>query len=563
MITKAFQLWKKYCSDPVLKEELDSLIDDANRYDCFYTTLKFGTGGLRGLMGVGTNRMNIYTVRQATQGIANVLVANKKNLKVVIGYDSRNNSHLFAKEVAQVLLKNQIVVYFFDDLRPTPEVSFAVRELKCDLGIVITASHNPKEYNGYKVYGSDGGQITEEIATLFANSIHKINPFDVRIRNFEDTKSSKNLIILNQSFDNIYLSKILELDITSCEYKRDSRIIYTPLHGSAFKLIDQVLKLKGYTNVHYVTEQVQPNGDFPTVKSPNPEEAESLAMAISLARKIDGDIVLGTDPDGDRVGIAVRNGLEMDILNGNQVGVLLVNFLLEASKTINSKTAIIKTIVTSDLGKKIAEAYGITVFETLTGFKYIGEKIKEFEENSTYNFLLGYEESYGYLSGTFVRDKDAVIATLLICEMFSYYKSRGINLHNKLDQIYQKYGYAKEKLHSYTYKGEDGFSKIQSNVNLFRDMDFITTHFSDILSVEDYSTSSRIFKDGNIENIDLPRSNVIKIRFEDDSWFAIRPSGTEPKLKIYISVFSKNKEDIDLRYQNISNKLKNLLDLKY
>ena len=437
----------------------------------------------------------------------------------------------------------------FDELRPTPEVSFAVRELNCDVGIVITASHNPKEYNGYKVYGNDGGQITQELASLFAQSIQTINPFEVKVSGFEDSIHNGQIVLLNQTFDDLYLNRILDLDVFKGKFNRNHRIVYTPIHGSAFKLIDKILKLKGYSDVHYVSEQVKPNGDFPTVKSPNPEEKESLNLAINLANDIKADLVLGTDPDGDRVGIAVRDNNEMVLLNGNQVGALLVNYMLETSTNVNPRTAIVKTIVTSDLGKKIAESYGATVFETLTGFKYIGEKIKEFEVLKSYDFLFGFEESYGYLTGTFVRDKDAVIASLLICEMFSYYKSKGITLLNQLEELHKKFGYFQEELISFSFKGEKGLQKIRSIVNAFRNMEFLRKEFKDIYSIEDYAKSKRYFLNGNTETINLPQSDVVKVRFTNNSWFAIRPSGTEPKLKVYISSISEsNVQEIIRRY---------------
>lgn len=546
---KTYDLWKHWCKDPILKNELDGLNDDKDIYDRFYTSLSFGTGGLRGLMGVGSNRMNIYTVRQATQGIINVLKKDKNSLKAVVGYDSRNNSYVFAQEVAKVLTNNHVFVYLFDELRPTPEVSFAVRELNCDVGIVITASHNPKEYNGYKVYGNDGGQITQELASQFAQSIQTINPFEVKVSGFEDSIHNGQIVLLNQTFDDLYLNRILDLDVFKEKFNRSQRIVYTPIHGSAFKLIDKILRLNGYLDVHYVSEQIKPNGDFPTVKSPNPEEKESLNLAINLANDIKADLVLGTDPDGDRVGIAVRDNNEMVLLNGNQVGALLVNYMLENSKEVSARTAIVKTIVTSDLGKKIAESYGATVFETLTGFKYIGEKIKEFETSNTYDFLLGFEESYGYLTGTFVRDKDAVIASLLICEMFSYYKSKGVTLLDQLEELYKKFGYFQEELMSFSFKGEEGLQKNRSILSAFRNMEFLQKEFRDIHSIEDYSNSKRYFLNGKTETINLPQSDVVKVRFNDDSWFAIRPSGTEPKLKVYISSISdSNLQEIIRRY---------------
>lgn len=549
-MTAKYDQWQLFCTDEVLKYELESLNNSEDIHDRFYKNLSFGTGGLRGLMGVGTNRMNLYTIRQATQGIINVLKKEKEELSFVIGYDSRLLSNFFAQEVANVCANSNIRAYIFDDIRPTPLVSFAVRELRCDLGIMITASHNPKQYNGYKVYGNDGGQITLELASKFAQSIEMVNPFDV-YKTSEVITHEPIITTIDNKFDLIYLDRILKESIFKLKLDRTFKIVYSPIHGAGYKLVPQILEEQGYDKVNIVKEQFIPDGDFPTVQSPNPEEKEALELAIKQAEILNADIAIGTDPDCDRVGIAVRSGDKFVILNGNQVGALLVQFMLETAENISSRTAIVKTIVTSDLGKKIAESYGATVFETLTGFKFIGEKIQEFEENHEYDFLLGFEESYGYLTGTFVRDKDAVISTLLICEMFSYYKSKGLSFIDVLDLIYEKHGHFKEELLSYSFEAEEGINKIKTIVKRFQNLDYLTENFQDINYIEDFSKSERIFINGNIENIILPKSDVIKVRFIDDSWFAIRPSGTEPKLKVYIS---------SLKIEELKKKIINLVD---
>lgn len=564
--------YKKWIDCEVVNEENRNELlaiqhDDAEIQERFYKNLEFGTGGLRGIIGAGTNRINIYTVRKATQGLANFInLSSSCNSKsVAIAYDSRHYSDVFAEEAALVLAANDIKAYVFESLRPTPELSFAVRHLKCDAGIVITASHNPPEYNGYKVYGSDGGQITLDMANAIISEIDKLDIFDdVKTCSKEDAINKLKLTYIGDDIDNEYLYKIKELSINPNISRDvdDFKIVYTPIHGTGLMPITRALSKLGYSDVNIVTSQKNPNGDFPTVKSPNPEEREALSEGIKLAENINAEIVLGTDPDADRVGVAVRNKEgNYQLLTGNQIGALLTHYLVSSKKGISSRDAVIKTIVTSELGANIAKSYGATVFDTLTGFKFIGEKIKEFEERDDYSFLFGYEESYGYLAGTFVRDKDAVISSVLITEMAAVYKSQGLTLLDAIDKIYQEYGYYSDALESFTFKGIDGQDKIKSIVNKFRNLEELIKIFPDVSIVEDYKIQERyITGTSNSERIELPSSNVIKVHLADKSWFAVRPSGTEPKLKIYYSSLGnslyESSERLDLMRLKISKIIK-------
>lgn len=546
--------YKKWIDSEIINEESRKELltihnDDAEIQERFYKNLEFGTGGLRGIIGAGTNRINIYTVRKATQGLANFisLSSTKYSKSVVIAYDSRHYSHVFAEEAALVLAANNFNVYLFDSLRPTPELSFAVRHLKCDAGIVITASHNPPEYNGYKVYGSDGGQITLDMANAIIAEIDRLDIFDdIKTCSKEEAVNYFKLTYIGDHVDREYLNKIKELSINPNISRdvNDFKIVYTPIHGTGLMPITRALSMLGYDDINIVTSQKDPNGKFPTVKSPNPEEREALSEGIKLAEGIKADIVLGTDPDADRVGVAVRNKEGIyELLTGNQIGALLTHYFVSNKKDINSRDAVIKTIVTSELGANIAKAYGATVFDTLTGFKFIGEKIKEFEENGEYDFLFGYEESYGYLAGTFVRDKDAVISSVLIAEMAAVYKSQGLTLLDAIDKIYQEYGYYSDALESFTFKGIDGQDKIKSIVDKFRNNEELSKVFHDVIIVDDYKSRERVYLEtGKTKRIELPSSNVIKIHLSDHSWFAVRPSGTEPKLKIYYSVKANSSE---------------------
>ncbi len=541
--------------------------NDAEIEERFYKDLEFGTGGLRGIIGAGTNRINKYTVRKATQGLANYIKKSKNeksNMGVAIAYDSRHFSDVFAEEAALVLAANNIKAYLFDALRPTPELSFAVRYLGCDAGIVITASHNPSEYNGYKVYGSDGGQITLEIANAIIHEIKKLDLFkDVITCSKEDAINNKLLVYIGEEIDKEYLKNVTHLSINPgiSNEVDDFKIVYTPIHGTGLMPVCKSLEMLGYKEVHVVESQKEPNGDFPTVKSPNPEEREALKEAIAFAEEISADIVLGTDPDTDRVGVAVRTEKgNYELLTGNQIGALLTHYLVSNKKDITSKDAVIKTIVTSELGAKIAKSYGATVFDTLTGFKFIGEKIKEFEETGEYDFLFGYEESYGYLAGTFVRDKDAVISSVLIVEMAAYYKSKGLTLLNAIDNIYKRYGYYADALDSFTFKGIDGQEKIKSILERFRDMNELLNEFNDAFIIEDYKDGKRLnIKTSEVESIELPRSNVLKVYLSDGAWIAIRPSGTEPKLKIYYSTFANKLKIAESRLEEIKKRVNNYI----
>jgi phosphoglucomutase len=564
--------YKKWIDSEIINEESRKELlaiqhDDAEIQERFYKNLEFGTGGLRGIIGAGTNRINIYTVRKATQGLVNFinLSCSDNSKSVAIAYDSRHYSNVFAEEAALVLAANDIKAYVFESLRPTPELSFAVRHLNCDAGIVITASHNPPEYNGYKVYGSDGGQITLDMANAIISEIDKLDIFDdVKTCSKEDAINQLKLTYIGDDIDKEYLYKIKELSVNPniSQEVVDFKIVYTPIHGTGLMPITKALSLLGYNDVNIVTAQKDPNGDFPTVKSPNPEEREALSQGIKLAEGIKADIVLGTDPDADRVGVAVRNKEgNYKLLTGNQIGALLTHYLVSNKNDINSRDAVIKTIVTSELGANIAKSYGATVFDTLTGFKFIGEKIKEFEENGEYDFLFGYEESYGYLAGTFARDKDAVISSVLIAEMAAVYKSQRLTLLDAIDRIYQEYGYYSDALESFTFKGIDGQDKIKSIVNKFRNLEELIKIFPDVSIVEDYKIQERyITGTSNSERIELPSSNVIKVHLADKSWFAVRPSGTEPKLKIYYSSLGNSLYESSERLDSMKLKISKIIN---
>jgi len=548
-----FKIWigSEVINEDTRMELLAIQDDDAEIQERFYKSLEFGTGGLRGIIGAGTNRINIYTVRKATQGLANFIYLshpNKNISSVAIAYDSRHFSDVFAEEAALVLAANNIKAFVFESLRPTPELSFAVRYLNCDAGIVITASHNPPEYNGYKVYGADGGQITLETANTIISEISKLDIFDdVKICTKEDAIKRELFSYIGEDVDKEYLNRVTKLSINPNISKEvnDFKIVYTPLHGTGLMPIERALTMLGYNDVHIVESQKEPNGNFPSVKSPNPEEREALTEGIKLAENINADIVLGTDPDSDRVGVAVRSDdCKYSLLTGNQIGALLTHYLVSNKKDINYRDAVIKTIVTSELGAKIAKSYGATVFDTLTGFKFIGEKIKEFEEKDNYNFLFGYEESYGYLAGTFVRDKDAIISSALIVEMAAFYKAQGLTLLDAINKIYQEYGYYTDALESYTFKGINGQEKIRAIVDKFRNKEVLLVELPDINIIEDYKTKIRYnVQTTRNESINLPSANVIKVHFIDGSWFAVRPSGTEPKLKIYYSSIGTDEEN--------------------
>lgn len=526
-----YDIWaKKADSDTV--QSLKAM-SESEKEEAFCQSLEFGTGGLRGIMGTGTNRMNTYTVRQATQGLANEIAEQGMEDKgVVIAFDSRNNSRQFAYECARVLCANNIKTYLFDDLRPTPELSFAVRFLSCARGIVITASHNPKEYNGYKVYGEDGGQIPPTVAETIIKYIKETDIFD-------DVKVCENpeYIEIGKEVDEAYINAVIA-ESMGIPVPNDFKVVYTPLHGSGNKLVRKVLDRIGVKNVFVVPEQEQPDGNFPTVKSPNPENIEAFDIAVEYAKKTNADLVFGTDPDSDRIGVVVktRDGA-FKALNGNQTGMLLCEFLLRKLKEKNELTdkhTVIKTIVTTDIVNKIASDYGAEVIDVLTGFKFIGEKIHEFEQQGNREFMFGMEESYGYLKGTYARDKDAVVAAMLICEMTADYKSAGKTLYDGLMDIYEKYGYTQNGLISFTLKDIDGAKRIKAIMEQLR------CDAPD--EIVGYKVKGKI--DYLNEATGMPKSNVLKFIL-DKGWFAVRPSGTEPKIKFYYEIESEHGEGLN------------------
>ncbi|MEJ8553414.1 phospho-sugar mutase [Tepidibacter sp. Z1-5] len=541
--------YKEWINDPYfedVKEELLNIKDDKEEIeDRFYKNLEFGTAGLRGIIGAGTNRMNKYTVRRATFALSNKIINEGDKAKdrgVVIAHDNRHKSREFCIETAKTLAACGIKSYIFDGLRATPELSFALRHLKAISGIVITASHNPPEYNGYKVYWEDGAQILPDVANEIIDEVKKIQDYSmIPSIDYDEAVNQKLIIELSDEVDTEFIEAVKKqslrsdiIDKVSDEFK----IVFTPLHGTGNIPVRRALKEIGFKNVMVVKEQEMPDPDFSTVKYPNPEEKEALKLGIELAKKENANLVIGTDPDCDRVGIAVKNNDEYVCLSGNQVGALLTKYILDnlsKDNKLSNNSVIINTIVTSDLGEKIAKSYNVQTLKTLTGFKFIGEKIKQFEQNKDKNFVLGYEESYGYLVGTHARDKDAVIASMLICEMAAYYYSKGLNLCDELKEIYKEYGYYKEDLKSITLKGKSGNDKIQNIIKFFRENNMNSIGNFKISDIKDYQNG--------IDN--LPKSNVLKYILDDSSWFTIRPSGTEPKIKFYFSVNSDSQKKSD------------------
>lgn len=550
--------------DEQTKNELLSIKDDEKEIqDRFYKNLEFGTGGLRGIIGAGTNRINIYTVRRATLGVLNYIMKTQgeegKQKGIVIAHDSRYMSREFCIEVAKTLSAYGVKAYIFEELKPTPELSFAVRYLKCAMGIVITASHNPKEYNGYKVYDSDGGQICIDMANDIIAEVNKIDDYStIKSIDFEEALSKNLITILDNEVDDEFIKavkkQVLRQNIIA-EYGKKLKIIYTPIHGTGNKSVRRVLSECGFKNVMVVKEQELPDSNFSTVKYPNPEEKSVFNIAIEMAKNNGTDLIIGTDPDCDRVGIVVKDSSgEYVVLNGNQVGSLLVRYILESlveeNKLPKNNPTIIKTIVTSELGAKIAKAYNVDCLNTLTGFKFIGEKIKAFEESNDRSFIMGYEESYGYLIGTHARDKDGVVSSLMICEMAAYYSSKGMNLYEALIDTYNKFGYYKEDLKSVTLKGIDGIKKIKEMMLYFRSVKIDNVADVKVDKILDY-------KDG-VD--DLPKSDVLKFLLEDGSWIAIRPSGTEPKIKFYFGANSDNQEDVEFKLNNLISYILNVVD---
>lgn len=536
-IHEKYEYWLTF--DDNTKNELESITDKKEIEDRFYKDLEFGTGGLRGIMGAGANRMNKYTVGKATKGLCEYLkneFAGERS--VVIAYDSRNNSKAFAECAAEVLCYNGIKTFLFEEIMPTPVLSFSVRYLNCNAGIVITASHNPKEYNGYKVYDKYGCQLVPQYADKVISYINNVKDIkSVKHMNLNMALSNGYLTYIGDEVLNSYISEVEKMAV----YKEasDLKIVYTPLHGTGNIPVRKVLSDMSF-DVSVVKEQAVADGNFTTVRSPNPEEKDALNMALEQAKRANADLVIGTDPDCDRVGVGVLHNGEYTLLTGNQTGALLVDFYLKFKKqSLNPKSTLVKTIVTNDLGAEIARKNGLNVVETLTGFKYIGDQITKYEKTGENEFLIGYEESYGYLVGTYARDKDAVVASMLICEMAAYYKKNKMTLVDALNVLYSEYGFYLDALDSFVLKGKDGASRIKNIMSYFRANK--ATVFPNITDVKDYSTGIG----------DLPKSNVLKFFLKGGSWIAVRPSGTEPKLKMYYSVRGIDSSTCERSLQNI------------
>lgn len=528
-------------ADENTKAELESITDEKEIEDRFYKDLAFGTGGLRGIMGAGSNRMNRYTVGKATLGLARYLKSkNDGEISVAIAYDTRNNSQYFAKVAAGIFASQNIKVNIYKMVVPVPVLSFTTHYLNCTAGVMITASHNPKEYNGYKVYDSKGCQFCTEDAKNAIGFINDITDYS----SIPFLEESELINYIGENELNAFLAEVKKQSLY--EEKSNLKIVYTPLHGTGNIPVRKMLE---GMDVTVVKEQELPDGNFSTVRSPNPEEKDALTIAIEKAKEIGADLVLGTDPDCDRVGIAVKDGDDYKLFTGNQTGALLVKFVLTMKKdTLNKKSTLVKTIVTSELGANIGRKFGLQIEETLTGFKYIGDKINKYEQTGEQEFVIGYEESYGYLVGTHARDKDAVVSSMLICQMASWYKNQGKTLVNGLNEIYDEYGYFLDYLDSFVLKGKDGAEKIQNLMTLFRNKG--TTLFDGIEEVIDFSTGIR----------DLPKENVLKYIWKDGSWMAVRPSGTEPKIKVYYSIVDASKENAGKRLEIIRNKIKSIIN---
>ncbi len=539
-----YERWLKN-ADPETVAELTAICDEEEIKDRFYKELEFGTAGLRGVIGAGSNRMNTYVVGQATQGLANQLIKTNpgaRDLSVTIAYDSRHKSDVFAKEAAMILAANGIKVYLFEELKPVPELSFSVRHQKATAGIAITASHNPAKYNGYKVYGADGAQLNPELAGIVLEEIGKIDMFrDIKKCDFDAAVQNGMIVMIGDEVEEAYLDEV-EAQCINPELAKEKghtlKFVYTPFHGAGNKPVRKILDRIGFTNVVVVKEQEMPDGDFPTVKSPNPEEKEGFYLAIGYAKECGADLIVGTDPDSDRVGILVRNDVgEYVPFTGNQVGALLTEYILSSLKErgqLPDDGYVVKTIVTTNIVEDMCNAYGVAMKEVLTGFKFIGEKIKESEETGIGQYIFGFEESYGYLKGTYARDKDAVVAVMLIAEMALYYQEKGSSVFEQMDKIYQKYGYYKEQVESVTMEGISGLSKIQSIMESIRKNPPATVVGKKVVAVRDYQSSVRTdLITGEQTEILLPKSNVIYLELEDNNNFVIRPSGTEPKIKLY------------------------------
>ncbi|WP_046212851.1 phospho-sugar mutase [Paenibacillus wulumuqiensis] len=549
--------------DAKTKEELQSLDGQVQELeDRFYRDLEFGTGGLRGVIGAGSNRMNSYTVGRATQGLAEFILSVHKGTEkpsVVIAHDSRHFSPEFSLEAALVLAGNGIVTKLFPSLRATPELSFAVRHLHATAGIVITASHNPPEYNGYKVYNASGGQLVPHEAEQVISNIREVASFaDIKRISREEAESQGLLVWLGSEEDEAFLDTVTSISVNrellQGEAGKNLKIVYTPLHGTGYRPVREGLQRLGFTNVSIVEQQQEPDGNFSTVKSPNPEEREAFTLAIELGEKVGADILIGTDPDSDRMGAVVKDPSgKYFVLTGNQSGAIMIHYYLsqlQEQGKLPSNGAVVKTIVTSEMGAAIAEHYGATVYNTLTGFKYIGEKMNQFEETGEHTFLFGYEESYGYLAGNYARDKDAVVAALLISEAAAYYKQQGKTLYDVLQELYEQFGYFQESLESRTLKGKDGVAQIQSIMESWRTDSPSEINGVQVTEALDYSKGLN----------GLPKENVLKFMLADGSWFCLRPSGTEPKIKVYFAVRGDSQADSEARMNTLKQAVMSRVD---
>lgn len=557
-----YQKWVDFAELPdYLRQDLENM-DEKTKEDAFYTNLEFGTAGMRGLIGAGTNRINIYVVRQATEGLARLIESkggNEKERGVAIAYDSRHFSPEFAFESAAVLAKHGIKSYVFESLRPTPELSFAVRHLNCFAGIMVTASHNPAPFNGYKVYGEDGGQMPPHDADALTTYIRAIeNPFAVEVADVEAEKSSGLIEVIGEAVDVEYLKEVKDVNINPAlieEFGKEMKIVYTPLHGTGEMLARRALAQAGFDSVQVVEAQATADPDFSTVKSPNPESQAAFALAEELGRQVGADVLVATDPDADRVGVEVlqKDGSYLN-LSGNQIGAIMAKYILEAHKnagTLPENAALCKSIVSTDLVTKIAESYGATMFNVLTGFKFIAEKIQEFEEKHNHTYMMGFEESFGYLIKPFVRDKDAIQAVLVVAELAAYYRSRGLTLADGIEEIYKEYGYYAEKTISVTLSGVDGAEQIKAIMAKFRNNAPKEWNTTAITVVEDFKAQTATAADGTVTNLTTPPSDVLKYTLADGSWIAVRPSGTEPKIKFYIAVVGETNEESQAKIANI------------
>ncbi|HGL7195712.1 TPA: phospho-sugar mutase [Streptococcus pneumoniae] len=557
-----YQKWVDFVELPdYLRQDLENM-DEKTKEDAFYTNLEFGTAGMRGLVGAGTNRINIYVVRQATEGLARLIESkggNEKECGVAIAYDSRHFSPEFAFESAAVLAKHGIKSYVFESLRPTPELSFAVRHLNCFAGIMVTASHNPAPFNGYKVYGEDGGQMPPHDADALTTYIRAIeNPFAVEVADVETEKASGLIEVIGEAVDVEYLKEVKDVNINPAlieEFGKDMKIVYTPLHGTGEMLARRALAQAGFDSVQVVEAQATADPDFSTVTSPNPESQAAFALAEELGRQVGADVLVATDPDADRVGVEVlqKDGSYLN-LSGNQIGAIMAKYILEAHKnagTLPENAALCKSIVSTDLVTKIAESYGATMFNVLTGFKFIAEKIQEFEEKHNHTYMMGFEESFGYLIKPFVRDKDAIQAVLVVAELAAYYRSRGLTLADGIEEIYKEYGYYAEKTISVTLSGVDGAEQIKEIMAKFRNNAPKEWNATAITVVEDFKAQTATVADGTVTNLTTPPSDVLKYTLADGSWIAVRPSGTEPKIKFYIAVVGETNEESQAKIANI------------